>query len=770
MNKNAANPIVYGVFGKGMLKNNHLLCGFLQAYADKAVQVKRLYPVVSSVDNVTAMLGWGRKKSFYRASQFAHRHQLAMLTLEDGFLRSLDSGKSSRHACSMVIDPIGIYFDARQPSYLEELSRTTQLTADQRKRAERLIDKILAERLSKYNGTAKVGTTDKLNIDPSVKNILLIDQVAGDQSIIGAGASKKSFAKMFKAAEQTHPNATLWVKAHPAGKLGYLTELELPKTINIIHDKVNPIELLEQMDEVYTVSSHMGFEALLLGKTVHCFGVPWYAGWGLTDDNHTPKKVYQQAKARRGQKDILTLFSACYLRYSRYVDPATGTACDIEQAINWLVTNRAWRDKLPAEIVVYEFSKWKYPFVRRFLKASGTQLSFKPKTNSMNPAQVFRQQVTNTVSPHVHNISELSKASSIANKLPLITETVDKVTELVPMLDLTQPHLVWGLAKKQEILASGEKSSNEIWCMEDGFIRSNGLGASLIEPLSVVIDKQGIYYDATSPSDLESILVTIENLSQTEQQRVESLINHLLIQQVSKYNVGEAKPLILTTTKRKILVVGQVEDDMSVKLCGSDIKTNLGLLQQVRADNPDAFILYKPHPDVQAGLRTGKISEADMVHYADQVVLDIRMPSCLAAVDEVHTISSLTGFEALLRGLSVTCYGLPFYAGWGLTHDKITDNATNSTAQATLSRRDRRNPLTLSQLVKGALIDYPLYQLPTGFGLAQVEQVIDFLYQQQPAQPTSPTDKFGYLREQAISQAKLQFMKTRQRVLKQLKR
>lgn len=743
----------YGVFGKGMLKNNALLTAFLQSYANGRVTVKRLYPVISQTDDITAMLGWGRKKSYRRASRFAHHHDLAMLTLEDGFLRSLTSGKSSRHACSMVIDPVGIYFDAKMPSYLEQLINDTVLTEQQRERSENLIQKIVSERLSKYNGTPKTGTLTRLDIDKTVQNILLIDQVAGDQSITGAGASKKSFAKMLKVARQNHPNATLWIKAHPAGKIGYLTELKLPKNCHIIRENINPIVLLENMDEVYTVSSHMGFEALLCGKlmcgkTVHCFGVPWYAGWGLTDDSHCPKKLYQHAKQRRSQKDLATLFYACYLRYSHYADPATGQACEIEQAIDWLVTNRDWREKLPSDLVVYEFSKWKYPFVRRFLQSTDTQLQFKakPKTNGNSGLTLANaKQLTNQVSSHI----------------PIVSHVVPKITQLIPSLDLTKPFLVWGLAKKQQILAQSEKLPDGIWCMEDGFIRSNGLGASLIEPLSVVIDHTGIYYDATKPSDLETILANQTALTQAQTERVERLFAKLLTQKVSKYNVGEDTPLVIPSDKYKILVVGQVEDDMSVKLCGSDIKTNLGLLKQVRHDNPHAYILYKPHPDVQAGLRTGKIADSDMAHFADQVVLDTKITDCLDVVDEVATISSLTGFEALLRGLKVTCYGLPFYAGWGLTNDKA-DNLTITTAVA---RRQRDSSLTLNQLVKGALIDYPLYRLPHGYGLAQVEQVIDFLYQSSPENVSSNSQLLKQFKQKAVSRTKMQLMQTRQRFL-----
>ncbi len=722
---------IFGVFGSGLIKNNALLPAFLQSYlannsaktSETDIKIERIFPIISKIKPDTIMLGWGRKKSYRRASQFAQRRDLTMFTLEDGFLRSLTSGKNSRYACSMVIDPIGIYFNAKYPSYLESLIAKNELNSDQLATAQRLIQRILHERLSKYNATAKLGTLTGLNIQKTVKNILLIDQVAGDQSINGAGADKDSFAKMLATAQAHHPNAQLWIKAHPAGKVGYLTEIDLPSHINVIRDNVNPIELLEPMDEVYTVSSHMGFEALMcqkngLGKSVHCFGVPWYAGWGLTDDSHAPQNVLAVAQKRRKiarqkngllQATLADLFYACYLQYSHYANPATGKACDIDSAIDWLVTNRTYKQKVnisPSPLLGYEFSGWKTGFVKAFFASSGKQLVFKakPNTNIKRP-EFFTKRVK------LANFNEI---------------------------------LVWGFAKKQHL--QRQLSDQQIWCMEDGFIRSNGLGASLIEPLSVVVDHSGIYYNATAPSDLETLLANQNDLKVEQIERVNALQQRLLDQQVSKYNVGDTKPLILpplAAGKEKILVVGQVEDDMSVQLCGSDIKSNLGLLKQVRQYNPTAFIIYKPHPDVQAGLRTGKISDSDMAIYADQVVLDIRMPQCLDTVDSVHTISSLTGFEALLRNKNVTCYGLPFYAGWGLT----VDNVENAITQTILARRKffRENnelpPLTLSQLIYATLIDYPLYHIPQGHGLAQVEDVIDFLYQRPQIAKMAEHDK-----------------------------
>nr|HBK51176.1 capsular biosynthesis protein [Pseudomonas sp.] len=138
------------------------------------------------------------------------------------------------------------------------------------------------------------------------------------------------------------------------------------------------------------------------------------------------------------------------------------------------------------------------------------------------------------------------------------------------------------------------------------------------------------------------------------------------------------------------------EDDASALCSGGGTGCNLRLLQQVRARLPDAWILYKPHPDVEAGKRRGHIAPAQLVGLADQVLAGVDIASLYGQVDALHTLSSTAGFEALLRGLPVVTYGTPFYAGWGLTED-----------HQPLPRRTRR--LTLDQLVAGALLRYARY-------------------------------------------------------------
>jgi capsular polysaccharide export protein len=233
--------------------------------------------------------------------------------------------------------------------------------------------------------------------------------------------------------------------------------------------------------------------------------------------------------------------------------------------------------------------------------------------------------------------------------------------------------------------------------IEDGFIRSIGLGAALHPPLSIVVDAQGIYYDPTRPSDLETILQTTA-FAPDLLARAEKLRARIVAGGISKYGATPAPAAPRAPNQRRtILVAGQVEDDASVRLGGAGVAGNLDLLARARAAEPDAHLLFKPHPDVDSGYRKGRVPDADLLVHADAIVRDESMPALLARVDGVHVLTSLTGFEALLRGLDVTVHGLPFFAGWGLTRDLA----------GPLPRRTRR--LTLAELIAGTLILYPRY-------------------------------------------------------------
>lgn len=269
--------------------------------------------------------------------------------------------------------------------------------------------------------------------------------------------------------------------------------------------------------------------------------------------------------------------------------------------------------------------------------------------------------------------------------------------------------LCWGYKYEQNEFAEGVK----LYRVEDGFVRSVGLGAEFARPMSWVLDSQALYFDATQVSDLETQLNKV-SLTKQQTKRAESLIELLLRTDVSKYNTGAGDWTRPTSAKHVILVPGQVESDASIQRGSPEVKTNLSLIKAVRSANPQAYVVYKPHPDVVAGAREQGSDEHNCFQIADEVITDVPIQTLFKQVDEVHTMTSLAGFEALLRGLKVTCYGIPFYAGWGLTHDYIN-----------CARRSRK--LSLEDLVYCALIHYPMYIHPQRGGQCEVEDVIDYV-------------------------------------------
>ena len=235
--------------------------------------------------------------------------------------------------------------------------------------------------------------------------------------------------------------------------------------------------------------------------------------------------------------------------------------------------------------------------------------------------------------------------------------------------------------------------------VEDGFLRSRGLGAALTPPLSLVADDLGIYYDPTRESRLERLIA--EGPPPGGAARATALIEAIRAARLSKYNLAAAVPGLPPRDGRpRVLVPGQVEDDASIRLGAGAERGNLALLERVRAERPGALLIYKPHPDVEAGLRPGAVPPADLARLADLVAHRADPVALLDRVDEVWTIASTLGFEALLRGLPVTTLGAPFYAGWGLTRDL-----------GPVPARRRARP-DLPALAHACLIAYPRYRDP----------------------------------------------------------
>ena len=244
-------------------------------------------------------------------------------------------------------------------------------------------------------------------------------------------------------------------------------------------------------------------------------------------------------------------------------------------------------------------------------------------------------------------------------------------------------------------------------------------------PASLVLDSRGMHFDPSVRSDLEQLLAETE-FDAALIERARSLIARLVAGGVTKYNLGRrgarrsnGPPAGGASWCR--------DRSRTISRCASaatGVSGNLDLLARVRAANPDAFILYKPHPDVEAGHRKGRIADEVARNFADIVIRDVSTAALLAEIDELHTLTSLAGFEALLRRRRVVVYGRPFYAGWGLTTD--------------LAAIDRGRRLTLEELVAGALILYPRYLDPVTRLPCGPEIVIERLADPGAVAPRSP--------------------------------
>jgi capsular polysaccharide export protein len=252
----------------------------------------------------------------------------------------------------------------------------------------------------------------------------------------------------------------------------------------------------------------------------------------------------------------------------------------------------------------------------------------------------------------------------------------------------------WARAVPPGYRAQCEAAGVALLTVEDGFVRSRGLGARFLPGASYAVDGRGIYYDPAMPSALEELLASA-SFPPGLLARAAALRQAIVGRGVTKYNLGGEAPVLRAPPGREVLLVpGQVEDDASVRLGGGGIQGNLALLRAVRAAHPDAYIIYKPHPDLEAGFRKGHVAAEALAAVADQVVSRAPLTGLLGQVDALHTLTSLSGFEALLRGVPVVTWGQPFYAGWGLTEDRNPP-----------PRRGRR--LGLDALVAATLILFP---------------------------------------------------------------
>lgn len=646
------------------------------------------------VATIDVVAGWGLRPTTRKAVAYAGKHGLPYVALEDGFLRSFGTGEHFP-PLSLVVDDAGIYYDCTRPSALESLlSSDADVLAPDAVQVRQAREKLLSAGLSKYNHAPDL-PAGVLRAD-DVQRVLVVDQTAGDMSVAKGGADAATFEAMLAAALDENPQATVYVKTHPevtsGRKSGYLTCVQPDTRTVVLRDAVNPMSLIAQMDKVYVVSSTMGFEALLASKQVVCFGVPWYAGWGVTDDRQPQHAAMGRRSGR--SRSVDELFAAGYMRYTRYLNPETRQLGSIADVTVWLDRQREIARRYSGRMICVGFPRWR--------------------------AWNFRQML------------------SLHAKRVIHARSADAAAALKPERD--DCLVCWGRVPPEGVQELAAASGVRLLRMEDGFIRSLGLGSDLIPPQSFVLDARGIYFDPSQPSELEDMLNT-RALTEQDLTRAQTVRSFIVEHGITKYNLEPLMPVNWPSSGRLVVLVpGQVEDDASIRF-GCDaagVCTNMGLLQAARRQFPEAFIVYKPHPDVASGNRRGKMAVHEALNVADHVEVQASVVSCIEACDVVVTMTSLTGFDALLRSKRVVVHGRPFYAGWGLTEDQLA-----------VPRRHRSR--NLDELVACALLHYPLYWDPLLKGYTTCEAVLGQLLEQRESLREAgrlQALRIGYVRRQ----------------------
>lgn len=525
------------------------------------------------------ILGWGFRPSTRVPRTLARYFAVPFIGLEDGFLRSFAPGREYP-SVSLVLDRQGIYYAGDRPSDLESLLESqsdllTGIGADYSLARERIVSK----GLSKYNHAPDIAALPQAEGKPRV---LIVDQTVGDASVKYGLADAGTFMQMIAAARRDNPDAMLYVKTHPevsnGSKRGYLSSLRTDSRTVLLRDPASPASLLRQVDKVYTVTSHLGFEALLHGLPVHCFGLPWYAGWGVTQDSFSCVR-------RTRRRTVDELFSAAYLHYSRYLNPISGKLGTIFDAIEWLAHQRHSHATHGGRTIAIGYRRWKADNVRPFLRKNGKDALFVP------------------------NAAAAAKLNPTAD---------DRL-------------ILWGVDTPASAKSLAESTGAKLLRMEDGFIRSVGLGSDFVPPCALVLDSRGLYFDPRQPSDLEALL-NAHVFTDDERKRAHEVRKTIVANGITKYNIEpNAIPSWHNPSRYTLLVPGQVEDDASVRYGCQNVKTNLQLLRAARAARPEAFIVYKPHPDVMANNRIGEVHRQKALEYADAIETTASIVSCIDA-------------------------------------------------------------------------------------------------------------------------------------------
>jgi len=612
----------------------------------KSQEINKLKLLIAKNKNVKVIV-WSYSESD-KMAVFLAKVNITPSRMEDGFIRSFGLGAQHNLPLSYVLDSSGaLYFESKVESGLEKLCNKVSLTNEDNALSKKLISTIKESKLTKYNSV----TEDSLKFDLKNNSVLCIGQVEGDMSLTYGSPVIKTNYGLVKAVKEKFPEVSIYFRPHPdtikGGRKGG-EELNRISEIAEVLDISTPLtELLDKFDSIHTITSLVGFEALLRGQKVYTYGQPFYSSWGLTED-------FFPLERRRRKLSIEELFYCTYVIYPQYVNKR-GKKATLESTLEQLN-----REKVDGNKVLDRIQEERSGQVS---KKVAWAFRFGPKVVRESVAKMFPE----------YDI-KFANITSTDNKLPAhVKNDILKSLEEYGAVDF----LIWGYLAPEGTVRFANRIGANVFRVEDSFIRSVGLGGELdfsgqnLLPISIVKDSQSIYYNYNEVSDIE-LIIKDYSVSPSQKEFAKNCIGRVVDSEITKYNSTVQSGFVYpVNSKNKVLVLGQVEQDASIKY-GTDKKLSLNdLVRIAKAENPDSEIFYKPHPAVLSGSKINKSNPIDVADICTVLGAEVSFIESLKGIDRVYVISSGSGFEALIRGIPVTCFGANFYAGWGVTDDRI---------------------------------------------------------------------------------------------------
>ncbi|MDO6419663.1 glycosyltransferase family 29 protein, partial [Amphritea sp. 2_MG-2023] len=680
---------------------------------------------------------WGFKAPNF-IFDFLKDEKIATKFVEDGFVRSIKLGATKAPPMSLCLDSVSPYFDATKPTDLEMLLNSFDFTEDSSllKRAEVGIKLICDTGVSKYNNSCPVDI-NKLYGKKVGRRVLVLGQVEDDASIKFGCETNLTNNDVVRLAAEENPDAQIIYKPHPDVLNGHRIFQSNPQEVAdicLVLTKDIPLaNALETIDHAYTITSLAGFEALMRGVKVTTLGCPFYSGWGLTDD--------RQANERRQRKLTLEqLFSISYLLYPKYFDIYSGAELAFEDIVNSIYDEKNTNsiltnvsiDKVVGVEVAVEVGNAveddKAVDIDKSVEVGKTvevdrvvegeiAVNIKEKEgskdllDSVDTIIIQDSSLFNVIESYFSDFKFLKLPSNITAQI-----YKNEYKKIVESVSGKAAFFSWGFKYRGYVKRHMDSLGIETIYLEDGFLRSVSLGRSGDKPVSLTLDLRTLYFDSNMESDLERMLLKTK-FDDDIISRSKLGIKKLLGNGLSKYNNSSVTNIVDIygpKDRKRILVIGQVEDDASIKFGMAQKMSNNDLVRLAHKENPNAQIIYKPHPDVLAGHRAKRSNPEYVSDIALILVENVSLASAFETIDHVYTLTSLAGFEALLRKIKVTVLGCPFYAGWGLTDDRQFNPRRNRT-------------LTIEEVFAAAYLLYPRYFDPESCSPISFEDAVKYL-------------------------------------------